>query len=89
MKTEIVATACSLLCSNLLGDDVVSKTGPMPAHLLSMWGQNWGHLYNLLNPFPKKHIPDVTKEMKNKAWTTKKLLQQAESFFVSLGKCAQ
>ncbi|XP_057290559.1 angiotensin-converting enzyme-like [Hydractinia symbiolongicarpus] len=71
--------------NNLLGDDVVSKTGPMPAHLLSMWGQNWGHLYNLLNPFPKKHIPDVTKEMKNKGWTTKKLLQQAESFFVSLG----
>lgn len=33
------------------GDDVVSKTGPIPAHLLgNMWAQQWGNVYDVVKP---------------------------------------
>ena len=64
---------------------MVKKTGPLPAHLLNMWSQNWGHLYDMLEPFPKKTVPDVTKEMKKMKWKKKDVLKKAEEFFVSIG----
>lgn len=75
----------TLQFSRELGEDVVKSTGPIPAHLLNMWAQNWGHLYNMLEPFPKKTVPDVTKEMKKKKWKKKDVLKKAEEFFVSIG----
>ena len=33
------------------GDDVVAKTGPIPAHLLgNMWAQQWGNVYDFVKP---------------------------------------
>ena len=72
--------------SRIFGDEVVGKTGPIPIHLLNMWGQNWGHLYNLFVPYPNKTIPDTTAQMKEKGYKNMDLLKLAESFFVSLGK---
>lgn len=74
-----------LIFSRELGDDTVKPTGPIPAHLLNMWAQNWGHLYEMLEPFPSKTVPDVTKQMKDKGWTKTKILKKAEEFFVSIG----
>jgi len=69
----------------LLGGSVIDENGLMPAHVLGMWAQNWGHLYNTMAPFPNKTIPDVTKVMQQKEWNNVKLLQVAESFFTSIG----
>lgn len=34
------------------GDDVVDRTGPIPAHLLgNMWAQEWGNIYPLVEPY--------------------------------------
>lgn len=76
-----------MFCSYSLefGDDVVKSTGPIPAYFLNMWAQNWVHLYGMLTPFPKKTVPDVTKTMKKKKYTKKRILKLAEEFFVSMG----
>ena len=35
------------------GEDRVSRTGPIPAHLLgNMWAQQWGEIYDLVEPNP-------------------------------------
>ncbi|XP_066918700.1 angiotensin-converting enzyme-like [Clytia hemisphaerica] len=68
-----------------LSEDVVKATGPLPAHLLNMWAQNWGHLYSILEPFPEETVPDVTNTMKKKKWKKKDVLKKAEEFFVSIG----
>ena len=57
----------------------------IPAHFLGMWPAHWAHLYNMMVPFPKKRVPDVSKKMKQKGIGKKKILQLAEKFFVSLG----
>lgn len=78
-----------LLFSLEFGNDVVKNTGPIPAHFLNMWAQNWVHLYGMLTPFPKKTVPDVTKVMKKKKYTKTKILKLAEQFFVSMGKVSK
>lgn len=67
------------------GDKLIKPNGPLPAHLLNMWAQNWGHLYKMLTPFPKKTVPDVTSEMKKQKYKKKTVLKKAEEFFVSIG----
>lgn len=67
------------------GDDTVPETGPIQAHLLNMWAQNWSHLYKILEPFPKKTVPDVTNKMKKENWSKTTILKKAEEFFTSLG----
>ncbi len=43
------------------GDAVVPKDGLIPAHLLgNMWGQQWGNLYPLMEPFKGVGSTDVT-----------------------------
>jgi peptidyl-dipeptidase A len=35
------------------GEDKVSRSGPIPAHLLgNMWAQQWGEIYDLVEPYP-------------------------------------
>ena len=35
------------------GEDKVSRTGAIPAHLLgNMWAQQWGEIYDLVEPYP-------------------------------------
>src|SRR5262249_16136488 len=43
------------------GDKVVSKTGPIPAHLFgNMWSQDWSYLYPELEPYKGVAAIDVT-----------------------------
>ncbi|EDV25300.1 uncharacterized protein TRIADDRAFT_37492 [Trichoplax adhaerens] len=68
------------------GADKVSRTGPVPAHLFgNMWAQSWINIYDMLVPYPKKQILDVTDEMVKQNYTVKKIFEVADEFFVSMG----
>jgi peptidyl-dipeptidase A len=68
------------------GTDKVSKTGPIPAHLLgNMWAQEWTALYPWLEPYPGHGGVDLTRALKAKQYDAKKMVETAEHFFVSLG----
>ncbi|QYJ73625.1 M2 family metallopeptidase [Shewanella sp. FJAT-52076] len=68
------------------GDDVVPKTGPIPAHLLgNMWAQQWGTIYPLVAPKDADPGYDVTALLAKQGYDEHKMVQQAESFFTSLG----
>jgi peptidyl-dipeptidase A len=59
---------------------------PIPAHVLgNMWAQEWGKLYPMLEPYPGKGQPDITKALVAKKYDAKKLVELGERFFVSLG----
>ena len=68
------------------GDKVVSKTGPIPAHLFgNMWAQSWGYLYQELEPFKGVAAIDVTPELVKQKYDAKKMVQMGEAFYTSLG----
>ncbi|RLV60612.1 peptidase M2 family protein [Parashewanella curva] len=68
------------------GDDVVSKSGPIPAHLLgNMWAQSWGNIYDDVAPENGDPGYDVTKLLAMHDYDEKKMVKQAEGFFTSLG----
>uniref|UniRef100_F6S8L7 Angiotensin-converting enzyme n=1 Tax=Ornithorhynchus anatinus TaxID=9258 RepID=F6S8L7_ORNAN len=68
------------------GDKFVNLRGPIPAHLLgNMWAQTWSNIYNLVVPFPSASQVDATPAMKNKNWNPKKMFEESDSFFKSLG----
>ncbi len=68
------------------GDAVVSKTGPIPAHLTgNMWAQTWEPLYPMLEPYPNEPDLDPGKELHEQNWEPKKMAQTAEGFFVGMG----
>jgi peptidyl-dipeptidase A len=68
------------------GDEVVSKTGPIPAHLLgNMWAQQWGTIYNSVAPKDADPGFDVTELLAKNGYDETKMVKQAESFFTSLG----
>ena len=58
----------------------------MPAHLLgNMWSQSWVNIEDLVKPYPDKPSIDVTAKMKAEGWTPRKLFEQADKYFTSLG----
>ncbi|XP_077419830.1 angiotensin-converting enzyme 2 isoform X2 [Vanacampus margaritifer] len=64
--------------------DHIDEQGPLPAHLLGdMWGRFWTNLYPLSMPYQGEI--DVSKTMVEKGWTERRLFQEAENFFVSVG----
>ncbi|GGD68731.1 M2 family metallopeptidase [Lacimicrobium alkaliphilum] len=68
------------------GTDVVPQDLPIPAHLLgNMWAQTWGNIYELVKPEQKMTVPDVTAALKDQNYDEIKMVEQAESFFSSLG----
>ena len=68
------------------GDDKVARDGPIPAHLLgNIWAQQWGTLYDLVEPVPGVAQFDVSNALKEKEWDEVKMARVAENFFVSLG----
>lgn len=47
------------------GDAVVPKNGPIPAQLLgNMWAQQWGNIYDQVEPYKGVHSVDVTPALK-------------------------
>jgi peptidyl-dipeptidase A len=72
--------------NTLYGDSVVSKTGPIPAHLTgNMWAQSWGWLYKELEPYPGEPPIDVTETLKGDKFDDKGMVRIAEGFYTSLG----
>ncbi|KAM9765453.1 angiotensin-converting enzyme 2 [Menidia menidia] len=64
----------------------IEKQGPLPAHLLGdMWGRFWTNLYPLSVPYPDKPDIDVSTEMVAQGWTERRLFDEAEKFFMSVG----
>ena len=68
------------------GDDVVPKQGAIPAHLLgNMWAQSWGNIYDTVAPANGDPGYNVTNLLAEHNYDEKKMVEQAESFFTSLG----
>ncbi|XP_049573213.1 angiotensin-converting enzyme 2 [Syngnathus scovelli] len=62
----------------------IDEKGPLPAHLLGdMWGRFWTNLYPLSMPYQGEI--DVSKTMVEKGWTERRLFEEAEKFFMSVG----
>jgi peptidyl-dipeptidase A len=68
------------------GDEVVSKTGPIPAHLLgNMWAQSWENIYDTVAPKTDTPAIDITERLAVKGYDEKAMVRTAEAFFTSLG----
>jgi len=66
------------------GADKVPADGPIPAHLLgNMWSQEWTALFPLLSP--EKGAADVTAMLVKKKFDPRRMVEQGEKFFSSLG----
>jgi len=67
------------------GADRVPPGGPIPAHLLgNMWSQQWGRIYDIVEPYPGVTNLDVTAALRGKDYDALSMTQTAESFFTSL-----
>ncbi len=69
------------------GDDVISKTGPLPVHMLgNMWGQSWSNIYDLVyTKEANDNSIDVTQIIKDKNLSEIEMVEYAEDFFLSIG----
>uniref|UniRef100_A0A673VUI6 Angiotensin-converting enzyme n=1 Tax=Suricata suricatta TaxID=37032 RepID=A0A673VUI6_SURSU len=68
------------------GPQHINLEGPIPAHLLgNMWAQTWSNIYDLVAPFPSAPKIDATEAMIKQGWTPKRMFEEADNFFVSLG----
>ncbi|MET1253756.1 M2 family metallopeptidase [Aliikangiella maris] len=68
------------------GDDVVSKTGPIPAHLLgNMWAQGWSNIFEDVAPSSETPATDLTARLKAKQYSEIEMVRTAENFFKSIG----
>ena len=69
------------------GDEVISKTGPLPVHMLgNMWGQSWSNIYDLVyEEKPNSKYIDVTKIINEKSLSEIEMVEYAEDFFISIG----
>ncbi len=71
--------------NGMYGDKVVSKTGPIPAHLLgNMWAQTWDYLYPELEPYKGEPKIDATPALE-KSYDPVKMVQMGQAFYTSLG----
>ncbi|XP_032689502.1 angiotensin-converting enzyme-like [Odontomachus brunneus] len=71
------------------GEDIVSKDGPIPAHLLgNMWAQSWANIADFTIPFPGKQLPDVSNALVEQGYNTTSIFRLAESFFTSINLTA-
>ncbi|MBY5991895.1 M2 family metallopeptidase [Ferrimonas balearica] len=69
------------------GAEVVPQDQPIPAHLLgNMWAQQWGEIYELVAP---ADLPgpgyDLTALLAEHGYDEIKMVEQAETFFTSMG----
>jgi peptidyl-dipeptidase A len=68
------------------GVDKVPQDDPIPAHLLgNMWAQQWGFIYDLMEPYPGVSDLDVDSTLQTKNFSPQEMVRSAEGFYVSLG----
>ncbi|OAD56126.1 Angiotensin-converting enzyme, partial [Eufriesea mexicana] len=71
------------------GENIVSKDGPIPAHLLgNMWAQSWSNIADFTIPYPGKQLPDVTGAMIKQGYNATTIFRVAEDFFTSINLTA-
>jgi peptidyl-dipeptidase A len=75
--------------SNYYGEEIVAKTGSLPAHVLgNMWGQSWSNIYDLVyTPESSSSSSDInlTNILIEKDIDEIEMVKIAENFFISLG----
>jgi peptidyl-dipeptidase A len=63
-----------------------SVDGMIPAHLTgNMWAQQWGNIWDLLEPYKGAGSLDVTGGLQKQQYDHTKMVQRAEDFYTSLG----
>jgi peptidyl-dipeptidase A len=68
------------------GKEKVPDGEPIPAHLLgNIWAQEWGNLYEDVEPFPGVGSVDLDAALKRQRYDAVKMARRAEGFFTSLG----
>lgn len=68
------------------GEDKVPAGKPIPAHLLgNMWAQQWGTIYDLLEPYPGASNLDVDAALKAQGYDAIRITRSAEDFYKSIG----
>ncbi|KAM8988729.1 angiotensin-converting enzyme [Ara ararauna] len=68
------------------GKEHINLKGPIPAHLLgNMWAQSWSNIFDMVMPFPDATKVDATPAMKQQGWTPKRMFEESDHFFTSLG----
>jgi peptidyl-dipeptidase A len=68
------------------GDDIVPLDQPIRADLLgNMWAQQWGNVYEFVEPKDATKGVDVTKLLEENDYDALKMVQTAETFFTSMG----
>ncbi|XDV45023.1 hypothetical protein PO909_013201 [Leuciscus waleckii] len=68
------------------GPERINLKGPIPAHLLgNMWAQTWSGIMDLAIPFPDATQVDATPAMIAQGWNAKRMFEESEKFFTSLG----
>ncbi|XP_065507211.1 angiotensin-converting enzyme isoform X2 [Caloenas nicobarica] len=68
------------------GAEHINLKGPIPAHLLgNMWAQSWSSIFDLVIPFPDATKVDATPAMQRQGWTPRKMFEESDRFFTSLG----
>jgi peptidyl-dipeptidase A len=68
------------------GDEIVSPTGPIPAHLLgNMWAQSWENIYDIVGPGDADAGYDLTAILQERNFTPVSMVETGEAFFSSLG----
>lgn len=68
------------------GEDKVPQDGPIPAHILgNMWAQEWGAIYDIMEPYPGVSDLDVDSTLQTRNYSPQEMVRSAESFYVSLG----
>ena len=72
--------------ADFYGEELVSRDGPIPAHLLgNMWAQRWDGIFDLLEPYPGTIDLDVTAALEARQYDSIRIARTAERFFMSLG----
>ncbi|XP_025083196.1 angiotensin-converting enzyme-like isoform X2 [Pomacea canaliculata] len=85
LYTQLQAYVRSKLM-HVYGPERFPASGHIPAHLLgNMWSQEWGNIYDLVQPYPNRTAISVTKAMTDQGYTVERMFRTAEQFFVSLG----
>lgn len=72
--------------SDFYGEDVVSPSEKIPAHLLgNMWAQTWSNVYDIVKPDNAKSSYDLTKLIEDSGMSEIDMVKTGEKFFTSLG----
>ncbi|XP_021364003.1 angiotensin-converting enzyme-like isoform X1 [Mizuhopecten yessoensis] len=71
---------------NKYGKQYFPDNGHIPAHLFgNMWSQDWGNIYDLVEPYPDATSVDITAKMLEKGYNITHMYRVAEEFFTSIG----